>query len=341
MITITGGRGVARPLARQGVLHHARAGAASTRRSQGLKRAAGFLRSQLAQRLKLHTTPELRFEYDESVERGDRLSRLIDSAKLKPAAMTIDGALLLDKPRRASARTRALQGAKRLFERDEGRPRRHARPAGLRAADRSLRRGDQVRRPAARRRQGVPRHAAARRDDRDRRRRRRGARETGRAGLAKPDRCRGAATLHGRDRAGAADALGAEARRRAALRTARARARRSSASARRVRIDDARGHEVAQLAMSSCASRAARAPTCAPWPRTSAQRSGRGAHLAALRRTASGRFRVEDAVDAGRAVVPLPEARATAAAARGAARRSAARRARRRAGSALAQRPVP
>jgi ribosome-binding factor A len=48
---------------------------------QGLKRAAGFLRSQLAKRIKLYTTPELRFEYDESVERGDRLSRLIDSAK--------------------------------------------------------------------------------------------------------------------------------------------------------------------------------------------------------------------------------------------------------------------
>lgn len=48
---------------------------------EGLKRAAGFLRSQLAKRLKLYTTPALRFEYDESVERGDRLSRLIDSVK--------------------------------------------------------------------------------------------------------------------------------------------------------------------------------------------------------------------------------------------------------------------
>ncbi len=46
---------------------------------EGLSRAAGFLRSQLARRIKLYTTPELRFAYDESVERGDRLSRLIDS----------------------------------------------------------------------------------------------------------------------------------------------------------------------------------------------------------------------------------------------------------------------
>jgi ribosome-binding factor A len=46
----------------------------------GLKRSAGFLRSQLARRIKLYTTPELRFVYDESVERGDHLSRLIDAA---------------------------------------------------------------------------------------------------------------------------------------------------------------------------------------------------------------------------------------------------------------------
>jgi ribosome-binding factor A len=47
--------------------------------ARALQRAAGFLRSQLAQRMKMYTTPELRFAYDESVERGDRLSRLIDS----------------------------------------------------------------------------------------------------------------------------------------------------------------------------------------------------------------------------------------------------------------------
>ena len=52
---------------------------------EGLGRSAGFLRSQLAKRIKRYTTPELRFAYDESVERGDRLSRLIDEA-LYPAA---------------------------------------------------------------------------------------------------------------------------------------------------------------------------------------------------------------------------------------------------------------
>jgi len=46
----------------------------------GLTRAAGFLRTQLAQRLKLRTVPQLEFKYDASVERGVKLSRLIDEA---------------------------------------------------------------------------------------------------------------------------------------------------------------------------------------------------------------------------------------------------------------------
>jgi ribosome-binding factor A len=46
----------------------------------GLKRAAGFLRSQLGARLKLRMTPELHFHYDSSVEHGIHLSQLIDAA---------------------------------------------------------------------------------------------------------------------------------------------------------------------------------------------------------------------------------------------------------------------
>jgi len=47
---------------------------------EGLQHAAGFLRSRLAASLRLRVAPDLHFEYDESVERGDRLSRLIDEA---------------------------------------------------------------------------------------------------------------------------------------------------------------------------------------------------------------------------------------------------------------------
>ena len=47
---------------------------------QVLKRASGFLRSQIAKRIKLRHVPELRFHFDESVVRGQHLSSLIDEA---------------------------------------------------------------------------------------------------------------------------------------------------------------------------------------------------------------------------------------------------------------------
>ena len=52
----------------------------------GLQRAAGFLRSQLAHRLTIRKVPELHFAFDNSVERGVRLSRLIDQAVGTPPA---------------------------------------------------------------------------------------------------------------------------------------------------------------------------------------------------------------------------------------------------------------
>lgn len=47
---------------------------------RALAHAAGFLRSQLARRIRLRTVPQLQFKYDASVERGARLSQLIDAA---------------------------------------------------------------------------------------------------------------------------------------------------------------------------------------------------------------------------------------------------------------------
>ncbi len=46
----------------------------------GLRHAAGYLRSQLGRRVRIHTTPELRFVHDVSVERGMAMSKLIDEA---------------------------------------------------------------------------------------------------------------------------------------------------------------------------------------------------------------------------------------------------------------------
>ena len=47
--------------------------------------ASGFLRSGLAHRLSTRSVPQLAFAYDESIERGARLTRLIDEA-VKPTA---------------------------------------------------------------------------------------------------------------------------------------------------------------------------------------------------------------------------------------------------------------
>jgi ribosome-binding factor A len=45
-----------------------------------LNHAAGFLRHELGRRVKLRSVPQLHFFHDESVERGIRLSQLIDQA---------------------------------------------------------------------------------------------------------------------------------------------------------------------------------------------------------------------------------------------------------------------
>jgi ribosome-binding factor A len=43
-----------------------------------LTNASGFIRRQIGSRIRLRHTPELTFAYDESVERGDRMMKLID-----------------------------------------------------------------------------------------------------------------------------------------------------------------------------------------------------------------------------------------------------------------------
>lgn len=47
---------------------------------RALNHAAGFLRHELRGRVILRSIPQLRFHYDKSIERGARLSSLIDKA---------------------------------------------------------------------------------------------------------------------------------------------------------------------------------------------------------------------------------------------------------------------
>ena len=46
----------------------------------GLEKSSGYLRSQLAKRMLLRTVPQLHFVYDASIDRGMKISRLIDDA---------------------------------------------------------------------------------------------------------------------------------------------------------------------------------------------------------------------------------------------------------------------
>lgn len=48
---------------------------------EGLRAAATWLQREVARNLKLRHTPHLRFVYDESVARGDRIERLLKEAK--------------------------------------------------------------------------------------------------------------------------------------------------------------------------------------------------------------------------------------------------------------------
>jgi ribosome-binding factor A len=80
LVTITGVE-VTRDLSHAKVYITTLAGAESAERSiQALQHAAGFLRTQLSQTLKVRSIPQLHFVYDASVERGARLSQLIDQA---------------------------------------------------------------------------------------------------------------------------------------------------------------------------------------------------------------------------------------------------------------------
>jgi ribosome-binding factor A len=49
-----------------------------------LRSATGFIRREVASRIRLRVAPELHFQFDDSIARGIRISRLIDEALGKP-----------------------------------------------------------------------------------------------------------------------------------------------------------------------------------------------------------------------------------------------------------------
>src|SRR5581483_7351512 len=80
LVTVTGVE-VSRDLSHARVFITSLQGDQATQESLlALRHASGFLRSRLAHALKTRTVPELHFEIDHSVDRGVRLSHLIDEA---------------------------------------------------------------------------------------------------------------------------------------------------------------------------------------------------------------------------------------------------------------------
>lgn len=51
----------------------------------GLDRANGFLRREVSKRIRMRTAPEFRFIWDETLERADRVERLLDSLEIAEA----------------------------------------------------------------------------------------------------------------------------------------------------------------------------------------------------------------------------------------------------------------
>jgi ribosome-binding factor A len=58
---------------------------------KGFTSAAGFLRRELAHRLNIRVTPELSFEFDDSIERGVSLVTLIEKLATEDKAEGADG----------------------------------------------------------------------------------------------------------------------------------------------------------------------------------------------------------------------------------------------------------
>lgn len=51
---------------------------------KALEGATGFLRREIARRIHLRTVPELRFRWDPSLERGERIGQILDHLEIPP-----------------------------------------------------------------------------------------------------------------------------------------------------------------------------------------------------------------------------------------------------------------
>ncbi|WP_373046040.1 30S ribosome-binding factor RbfA [Vulgatibacter sp.] len=81
------------PDLRQAVVYWSMFGADEAQRNEtaaGLKAATGFMKREIGSALSLRYVPDLRFVYDEAIDRGDRIDRLLRQVKEEEAARTSD-----------------------------------------------------------------------------------------------------------------------------------------------------------------------------------------------------------------------------------------------------------
>lgn len=51
---------------------------------EALKSSSGFVRREIGANIRMHSTPEVKFEFDDSIEYGNKIQRIISDLDIKP-----------------------------------------------------------------------------------------------------------------------------------------------------------------------------------------------------------------------------------------------------------------
>ena len=266
---------------------------------QALQHTAGFLRTELSHRLDLYSVPQLHFVYDDSIEaghaavaadrrggrRGPQAAVLMPRRRSPGARGGGSTACCCSTSRRACRRTRRCSARSGCSRAEKAGHTGTLDPLASGLLPLCFGEATKFAQCLLDARKALHRHGPLRDRHDDRRRRGRG----------QSPKCRSTFT-RGRPRRGAAAVRRDRSRRcRRATRRSSSRAAATTSTrapgieiprvAREVEIDALDARRLDAAGRRCCASPAARAPTSACSPRTSAAALGCGAHLAALRRT--------------------------------------------------------
>lgn len=51
---------------------------------EALKSASGYVRKEIGSNIRMHSTPEVKFEFDDSIEYGNKIQKMINDLDIKP-----------------------------------------------------------------------------------------------------------------------------------------------------------------------------------------------------------------------------------------------------------------